>query len=100
MKLSPSVIEQVARLSRLSLTDKEKKLYALELSVVLDYVESLNEVDTSAAPETNQVTGLEDVTRVDEIVSCSAEVRRELVRSFPETKGNLLVVPTVMNSDT
>ncbi|MBI5222528.1 MAG: Asp-tRNA(Asn)/Glu-tRNA(Gln) amidotransferase subunit GatC [Candidatus Magasanikbacteria bacterium] len=95
MKLSVEQIEEIAKLARLELSKKEKKMYAEQLTVVLDYVETLNEVDTDNVPETCQVTGLEDVVRKDEVKKCEVEVQKKLIDSFQENMGKLLKVKAV-----
>jgi len=95
MSLTVADIEKIAGLARLSLTEDEKTQYARELSTVLDYFAQLNEVDTSNVPETCQVTGLEDVTRADEVVPTAPEVRAGLLSQFPKAVGNLLEVQAV-----
>lgn len=95
MKLTKGQIEQIAELARLALSEKEKKIYAEQLSVVLDYIDMLNEVDTEGVAETCQVTGLEDVVRADEVHECSDAVRRKLIGLFPERSGDQLKVKAV-----
>lgn len=95
MKLSIDEIEHIATLARLSLSEAEKKQYAEQLSVILEYIDMLNEVDTDGVEETCQVTGLEDVFREDVVASSSDEERKKMIDSFPETVGNLLKVKAV-----
>ena len=95
MKLDIEQIEQIATLARLDLSAKEKKMYAEQLSVVLDYVEMLNEVNTDGVAETCQVTGLEDVVREDVVDACDEETRAKLLDLFPEKEGDLLKVKGV-----
>ena len=89
MKLDVQEIEWIAKLARLELNNKEKKMYAEQLSVVLDYVEMLNDVDTEVVEETSQVTGLEDVVREDVIEGCDEDARAKLLDAFPEKKKDL-----------
>lgn len=95
MRLTPEKIEEIAKLARLKLTGAEKAKYAEQLSAVLDYVEQLNEVDTDGVPETSQVTGLTDVTRADEPVSCDADTRAKIIAAFPEKLDKVLKVKAV-----
>ena len=99
MKLSPQEIEKIATLARLDLSAKEKKMYAEQLSVVFDYIEMLNEVDTDNVLETCQVTGLEDVIREDEVASWEEEDKKKLINNFPDKMGNLLKVKAVFNDN-
>ncbi|MBI4426957.1 MAG: Asp-tRNA(Asn)/Glu-tRNA(Gln) amidotransferase subunit GatC [Candidatus Magasanikbacteria bacterium] len=97
MRLSVDQIEEIARLARLELSEKEKKIYAEQLSVVLDYMEMLNEVNTDGVEETCQVTGLEDVVRSDKVVECPPGVEEKIIGNFPEKVGNLLKVRAVFS---
>ncbi|HAT03889.1 MAG TPA: Asp-tRNA(Asn)/Glu-tRNA(Gln) amidotransferase GatCAB subunit C [Candidatus Magasanikbacteria bacterium] len=98
MKLTSQEIEHIAKLARLELTEKEKTMYAEQLSVVLDYIEVLNEVDTEGVEETCQVTGLEDVVREDVVEDCSKEARGKIISQFPSAHGNLLKVKAVFDN--
>jgi len=97
MKLTTKEIESIAKLARLELDEKEKVRYAEQLSVVLDYVEQLNEVNTDDVSETCQVTGLEDVIREDKVIASEEDKRQKLVAMFPEKIGNLLKVKKVFS---
>lgn len=94
-KLTAKEIDKIAQLSRLELSEKEKKMYAEQLSVVFDYVKMLDQVDTEDVAETCQVTGLEDVVRKDEVKECDEETRQKLIEQFPEKIGDLLKVKKV-----
>ena len=99
MKLSIKEIEQIATLARLELSESEKEMYAEQLSVVLDYVETLNEVDTTGVAETCQVTGLEDVVREDKPMASEETIKQKLISAFPEKMGKLLKVKAVFDSE-
>jgi len=92
MKLTIDKIGQIAKLARLELSEEEKDKYAEQLSVVLDYIEMLNEVDTEGVEETCQVTGLQDVVREDQECGTTSEEREKLLDLFPERVGDLLKV--------
>jgi len=65
MKISQEQVRHVAKLARLKLSDSEVEKFSGQLSNVFEYMDVLNEVDTSDIPETSQVTGLENVSEVD-----------------------------------
>ena len=58
-------IDKVAKLANLSLDEREKKVFTPQLSETIDYIEKLEEIDTSVIEPTSQVTDLENVTRDD-----------------------------------
>lgn len=88
-------IEKIASLARLSLSDKEKAVYAEQLSVVFGYVDMLNEVSTDGVNETCQVTGLTDVVRDDVAVPSDAVIREKMIEQFPVKQGSFLKVKAV-----
>ena len=55
----------VARLARLRLTDDEVERMAGELSKILDYVETMNELDLEGVEPTSHVVVLTNVLRAD-----------------------------------
>jgi aspartyl-tRNA(Asn)/glutamyl-tRNA(Gln) amidotransferase subunit C len=66
-KLTRDDVLKLAGLARLDLSDEEVKEFTSELSQILQYVEQLQGVDVSGLEPTNQITGLENVTRPDEV---------------------------------
>jgi len=93
MAITIEEVKKIANLARIKLTSVEEKRHAETISVVLDYMKILNEVDISGVEPTSQVTGLEDVVREDVPRGC--EIRKELLGQLPKMKNNELVVPAV-----
>lgn len=74
MKLTSDQVKKVAKLANLPLTTEEEEKYSEQLSQILDYIDQLNQVDTSNIEPTFNVTGLNNVMRKDEtVVSLSQE---------------------------
>ena len=96
MTLSIEEVKKIAQLARIKLAPDEEKRHAATISAVLDYMKILNEVDTAGVEQTSQVTGLEDVTRVDEARDC--KIVKELMAQMPEARDNELVVPGVFEN--
>lgn len=65
MPIDRQTIVHVADLARIALSDDEIERFTGQLSVVLDAVERLGEVDTSAIAPTASVLPLKDVARED-----------------------------------
>ena len=63
--LSPDDVAHVAMLARLGLSEEEMERFGVQLDAILDAIQKLNEVDTSAVAETAQVGGLVNVWRDD-----------------------------------
>ena len=66
-KLTKEEVEHVVKLAKLSISDQELEKYLKQLGEVVNYIGELNEVDTEDTEPTSQTTGLENVTRADEV---------------------------------
>ena len=97
MKLSKSDVEHIAMLARLRFTDEEKVKFAKQLSSILDYVNKLQEVDTTKAEEIAQITGLQNVYREDKVEECGEKVRAGLLDNVPEREEDLIKTRSVFN---
>jgi len=92
-------VEHVAKLSRLELSDAEIGKFTPQLSSVFEMFEKLDAEDLKDIEETSQVTGLENVTREDEIkciddlTCCTTE---ELLKNIPTKEGNSILVPKII----
>ena len=65
--ISKEEVEHIAKLARLGLTEKEIGKFQKELSLILDYVEKLKEVDVSKVEPTSHPLKVENVMRKDEV---------------------------------
>ena len=81
----------MARLARLELTDDEIAEFSQELSAILQYVEQLQKVDVTGLKPTNQVTGLMNVMRADEVKDYGY-APAELLKNVPTMQDNQLKV--------
>lgn len=97
MALTIAEIKKIATLARIKLSPEEEKRHAETISAVLDYMKILNEVDTDEVEPTAQVTGIEDITRSDELRECL--IKKELLGQMPQVELNELVVPAVFNHE-
>ena len=64
-------VKKVAKLANLKLSEDEEAKYSAQLSKILEYIDKLNEVDTSDVEPTYNVTGLSNVMRPDEVGDCT-----------------------------
>jgi len=94
--ISRSDVEHVARLARLGLTDDELDRMVGQLSRILEAVDVLQSVDTSAIDPTAQVIELENVMR-DDVASDAQRLSREAaLAGAPLREGPMLRVPVVL----
>jgi len=92
--LDRSVVEKVAGLARIELTDEEIERFTAQLSVVLDAVDRLRSVDTSAIPPTASVLPVDNVMRED-VVRPRLPLE-EVFRNAPGRDGDHFRVQTVL----
>lgn len=95
MKLTTEQVQHIANLAKLQLNADELEKYAEQMSGILEYVEQLKKVDTSSVAPTAQVTGLENVLRVDEVAEVSAETKADLIKAAPDSQDNLVKAKSV-----
>ena len=89
--LSRDDVLKLARLARLDLTDEEVDEYSRELSEILHYVEQLQQADVDGLSPTNQITGLTNVMREDEIKDYGY-APKELLKNVPSTQDDYIKV--------
>jgi aspartyl-tRNA(Asn)/glutamyl-tRNA(Gln) amidotransferase subunit C len=90
-KLSRDDVLKLASLARISVSDDEVAEFSEELSAILQYVEQLSGVDVTGLQPTNQVTGLTNVMRADEVKEYGYQPL-ELLKNVPKTQDNMLKV--------
>ena len=95
MPITEKDVEYAAKLARIELTEKEKEKFSKELSLVLDYINQLNEVDTDNVEVTSQVTGVINSLREDELIE-NLNNQDKIIAQFPETKETLLKVKAIL----
>jgi len=94
-KLTREDVLKLAQLARLDLSEDEIEKYRAELSDILQYVEQLQSVDTAGLKPTNQVTGLTNVMRPDEIRDYGYQPD-DLLKNVPRVKDHQIQVKRIL----
>lgn len=94
-KITKEQIENLAKLARVGLTEEEKVSLSSDMNSILEYVKQLDEVEISGLEATSQVTGLKNITRVDEI-KASTISRVDLLCNASETEDGFIKVKSVL----
>ena len=81
-KISDETIEYVGILAKLELSDTEKEAAKADMEKMLDYIDTLNELDTS---------GIEPMSRED--VVTNGDGREETLANAPQRKEDTFEVP-------
>jgi aspartyl-tRNA(Asn)/glutamyl-tRNA(Gln) amidotransferase subunit C len=95
MALTQTEVRYIAQLAKLQLTEDEVAHYQEQLSAILDYAESLNQLDTSAIAPTATVLPLRTVLRPD--VARPAMERSVLLQNAPAIEAGCFRVPPVLD---
>ena len=94
MSLSRDDVRHVAKLARLSFTEEEEQRMAEEMSQILDYVDKLDELDTSGVPPMSHVLDVTNRFRTDDIASRIDQ--DQALEPAPETGDGHFQVPAVI----
>lgn len=94
MKLSPEEVRKIAQLARLAISEAEVEKFAGQLSSILDFIERLNQLDTSNVEPTaySSLTG----TPLREDVAIENRARDVILEKAPDSEGPLFKVPKVI----
>jgi len=91
------IVRHVAHLARLKLSDEQLAQYGAQLSRIVDYVELLEEVDTSDVPPTAHPLDITNVMREDTIDEPLPTDRALL--NAPDHDDTYFRVPKVLDQD-
>jgi aspartyl-tRNA(Asn)/glutamyl-tRNA(Gln) amidotransferase subunit C len=92
--LTREEVQHIALLARLELTAEEEATFSQQLGKILEYVQMLQEVDTSDVQPTAHVVETENPMRDDEVVN-APQVDRMLANA-PERDGDYFKVPKII----
>lgn len=92
-------VQHVAKLARLGLTKKEEEKFAKELSLILEYVEKLKEVDVEGVEPTSHALKIENVLREDKVKEQDIEKVKKLIEAFPEKEKSFLKVKSILKNE-
>lgn len=92
--LSEEEVKKVAHMARIELSETDVQKFQKDLSSVLDYVDALQQVDTSGLDIVSSVTGLENVERAD--VAKSVDYQDAIMQNAPERKDSYYKVKSIL----
>jgi aspartyl-tRNA(Asn)/glutamyl-tRNA(Gln) amidotransferase subunit C len=90
-------VAHVAKLANLTLTPEEIKVFAKQFTDTLKTVDLINELDTSKAEPTSQVTGLTNVLRQDVVDKSRILTQAEALSQAKQTHDGYFLVPAIFN---
>jgi len=94
MKVTIKDVEYITKLARLEYSDSEKEKFTEQFNTILQYIEKLNELDTSDVEPMSHVIELSNIIREDE-VKTSLPID-EVLKNAPSKTGFFFKVPKVI----
>lgn len=94
MAVSIKDVEHVARLARLGLTPEEKKLFAGQLSHILEYAQAINALPTEKVEPMSHAIPLKNVFREDEVNTWKDP--QSIIDSAPTKEEQMFRVPRIL----
>lgn len=89
--ISDETIEYVGILAKLELSEEEKEAAKKDMGEMLDYIDKLNELDTSSVEPMSHVFPVHNVFREDEVTN--GDGHEDALKNAPERKEDTFVVP-------
>lgn len=95
--ISDETIEYVGILAKLELSDEEKVNAKKDMASMLDYIDKLNELDTTGVEPMSHVFPMENVFRED--VVTNGDGSEETLANAPECREKAFVVPMTVDQE-
>ena len=95
--IDDETIEYVCILAKLELSDEEREAAKKDMGRMLDYIDKLNELDTSAVEPMSHVFPVQNVFRED--VVTNGDESDKTLQNAPEEKDNMFVVPRTFDKE-
>ncbi|GMR03421.1 MAG: Asp-tRNA(Asn)/Glu-tRNA(Gln) amidotransferase subunit GatC [Thermodesulfovibrionia bacterium] len=87
-------IGHIAMLARLALTEEEKKLFSKQIESIMEYIDKLNELDTTNVEPTAHVLPIKNVFRDDNLKPSLP--KDEALRNAPDRTHDFYRVPKII----
>ena len=91
MQITTELVDYISQLSRLSLLEDEKQAMTAHLERIVDYMDTLNRLDTADIEPMSHIFPVKNVLREDDVVPSFD--RAELLKNAPATDGEAFLVP-------
>ena len=93
--ISDETIEYVGILAKLELSEEEKEQAKADMGSMLDYIDKLNELDTTGVEPMSHVFPVNNVFRED--VVTNEDDRDNILKNAPEEKDGSIMVPKTVD---
>ncbi len=94
MAIDKETVKHVAMLSRLAMSEAELDRFTEQLNAILDYIDKLDQLDTTSVEPMSHALALKNVFRADE--ACSPLTPEEALGNAPEKGEGFFRVPRII----
>jgi len=96
-KITEEEVKKIASLSRLSLTEDELQKRTEDMNNILNYMDSLNEINTDNVKELNNVHDMNASLRSDS--SDDSLNQQDILNNSPSSNGDYIKVPLTVKKE-
>jgi len=94
MSIDKNQVKKVAKLSRISLDDKNLESLSSDLASILKFVEQLSKLDTDKIEPLNSIVNKTLEPRKDKVND--GKIKEEILKNSPDKNEDFFIVPKVI----
>ena len=94
MTIDLKTVKKISKLARISIDDEKAKKLESDLNSIFEFIEKLNQLDTSKSKALTSVIDVKLQLRKDEIES--SNIRDQILKNSPDDNKDFFVVPKVV----
>lgn len=95
MAVTKDDVKHIAALAKLKFSDEELDKFTSQFNEILNYIETLNEINTENIEPMSHPLNSENVFREDILVPGSST--EDALKNAPATDGTFFIVPKIIN---
>ncbi len=96
---SVSLVEHIATLSDIPISDSEAKKLSEQFNETLEVIDKLQSVDVSSVEETHQVTGLTNIWREDLVNEETMFTQKEALANAKKSEDGYFVIDRILHNE-
>lgn len=89
-------VKHLAKLASLPISDERLTKLSDQVETTFEYIQTIQDTDTSDLSETNQVTGLTNILREDEIDDSRTLTQEQALKNAKQAYKGYFVVPAIL----
>ena len=94
MTIDLKTVKKISKLARISVDNEKAKKLETDLNSIFEFIEKLNQLDTSKSEPLTSVVDVKLQLRKDEIKS--KNIRDQILKNSPDENKDFFVVPKVI----